>query len=264
MADDAPDLVATGLALIRTLQLRRPPERVLGAIAEHAVAGVPGAESASVAARRRPSRWEILAHAGHPARLLDEAQVRAGDGPAVACTPPPGDAADAAGQVLHIEDTATGSRRWPAFRDAAAGLGIRSVLVCRLWDDRERLGSLSLCAEAPGAFGADSVRAAGLFAGHAALALSHGTLVDSLQAGLLSRQRIGEATGILMERYKIGPREAFAMLVTTSQRLNTKLRDIAAQVVETDRSPHEFNAVRPGQAPHPVGSREADDPPAAV
>lgn len=272
MADDAPaDLVAAGQSLIRALQLRRAPELALGAVAEHAVKGVPGAESASVAVRRRRPHWQVLAHTGGPAGSLDEAQIRTGTGPAVECAlrlRVPAAGSDGSGQVLHISDTTTGCRRWPGFADTAAGLGIRSILVCRLWGERERLGSLSLYASSPGAFGPGAVRAAELFAGHASLALSHAALVESLQAGLLSRQRIGEATGMLMERYRVGSREAFAMLVTASQRLNTKLRDIAERVVDTDRSPQEFAdapvAGRPGRERHHVGSRDSEDPPAAV
>jgi AmiR/NasT family two-component response regulator len=57
------------------------------------------------------------------------------------------------------------------------------------------------------------------------------------EAGLLtaldSREMIGQAKGILMERYKITGVEAFGLLVASSQAVNRKLRDVAEHLVTT-------------------------------
>jgi AmiR/NasT family two-component response regulator len=58
-------------------------------------------------------------------------------------------------------------------------------------------------------------------------ALTH---VAQLEDALESRDVIGQAKGVLMERYQTGPDEAFAELVSQSQRLNVKLRRIAELV----------------------------------
>jgi GAF domain-containing protein len=255
MADGtAANLATACLALARALHSRMSPAQALTTVAEHAAAGVPGADSAAVAVLRRGTGWRSLAHTDLPARMLDGAQVRSGVGPAVqsAPLPPVGAGRETGAQVVpplvHVADTSARCGRWPGFADAAAGLGIRSVLVCRLWGERERLGSLSLYSRLPGNFDDASEQAAAVFGGYASMALAQAAVVDSLKAGLASRQVIGEATGILMERYKSSSAEAFAMLVAASQRLNTKLRAIALRVVETGRSPQEFT-------PAPTSSR---------
>lgn len=242
MADDASaDLAAACLALVRALQPWPPPTRALALVAEHAAAAVPGADCASVAVLQRGTEWRIVAHTDERARVVERARLRSGDGPEPETVGVPGSGtARAAASVVRVADTAGPRARWTRFSAAADVQGVRSALVCPLWSEREQLGALSLYSTVPHAFDDASADAAALFGGYASLALSHGALVDSLRAGLASRQSIGEATGILMERYKVRSAEAFEMLVAASQRLNTKLRDIATRVVETDRSPQEL------------------------
>lgn len=60
----------------------------------------------------------------------------------------------------------------------------------------------------------------------------YGRTRDALHQALTSRQVIGQATGILMERYGIGEDAAFAFLVRASSTSNTELRDIAQEVVD--------------------------------
>ncbi|GAA1309732.1 hypothetical protein GCM10009634_75020 [Saccharothrix xinjiangensis] len=54
-----------------------------------------------------------------------------------------------------------------------------------------------------------------------------------------TRDLIGQAKGILMERHKITADEAFAMLVRSSQSANTKLRDVADHLVRIGQLPPE-------------------------
>ena len=55
----------------------------------------------------------------------------------------------------------------------------------------------------------------------------------NLQIALASRDVIGQAKGILMERLKLPPEAAFDALRRSSQRLNEKLREVARRVAET-------------------------------
>jgi AmiR/NasT family two-component response regulator len=71
-----------------------------------------------------------------------------------------------------------------------------------------------------------------LFASHAALALDAVEIVGSLSRAVATRQVIGEAVGVIMERYQIDSQRAFAFLTRTSQQSNVKLRDVAAQIVD--------------------------------
>lgn len=79
-----------------------------------------------------------------------------------------------------------------------------------------------------------------ILAAHASLAaravgerVSLERLGEQLELALLSRDVIGQAKGILMERLKTTPDEAFEILRRSSQRLNIKLREVARTLAET-------------------------------
>ena len=57
--------------------------------------------------------------------------------------------------------------------------------------------------------------------------------VAGLEVALLTRDVIGQAKGILMERYRITADEAFERLRTASQHKNRKLRDLAEELAST-------------------------------
>ncbi|CAA9423524.1 MAG: hypothetical protein AVDCRST_MAG35-2142, partial [uncultured Quadrisphaera sp.] len=73
---------------------------------------------------------------------------------------------------------------------------------------------------------------ADLFAAHAAIALGNARERATLNEALQSRKVIGEAIGILMERYDMNEDRAFAFLVRASSHGNVKLRDIAQELVD--------------------------------
>jgi AmiR/NasT family two-component response regulator len=68
---------------------------------------------------------------------------------------------------------------------------------------------------------------------HAAVAMDKVRAVTSLTDALASRQIIGQAIGIVMHTYTINESAAFNYLVRVSQTTNTKLREVAAQVIRT-------------------------------
>ncbi len=59
------------------------------------------------------------------------------------------------------------------------------------------------------------------------------TTVDHLNEALSTRKVIGQAIGIAMERYGIDETRAFEFLIRVSQTSNTKLRDVATEIVES-------------------------------
>lgn len=61
--------------------------------------------------------------------------------------------------------------------------------------------------------------------------------MGNLREALQSRELIGQAQGILMERERITADQAFDVLRRASQHLNRKLRDVAENVVTTGQSP---------------------------
>ncbi len=54
-----------------------------------------------------------------------------------------------------------------------------------------------------------------------------------MKMALLSRDVIGQTKGILMERLKLTPEDAFEALRLASQRLNIKLHAVASGLAET-------------------------------
>ncbi len=130
--------------------------------------------------------------------------------------------------------------RWPRFSPEAARLGIRSALAYRLSVKGETVGALQLYAHLPAAFSAID-RAQGLvFATYAGLALAQASAqaaeesrIENLYAALSSREIIGQAQGILMERERITADQAFQLLRHSSQHLNRKLRAVAQEIVDT-------------------------------
>lgn len=139
-------------------------------------------------------------------------------------------------QTVLIPDTRD-EVRWPDFALRAASLGIYSVLVAPLVGARATVGVVSWYATAPRAFDEGDAGAAAAFATHAGIALAQSVLEANLRVGLQTREEIGRAVGILMERHRVTAADAFGMLVVASQHAHRKLRDVAAWMNETGEDP---------------------------
>ena len=109
----------------------------------------------------------------------------------------------------------------------------------QLYVDEDDLGALNLYARTPGSFDEESERVGVLFASHAAIAYDAARTQSGLHRSAATRQLIGQAQGILMERHKIIPDRAFALLVAASQSGNVKLREIAEQLVQSGALPRQ-------------------------
>ena len=72
-----------------------------------------------------------------------------------------------------------------------------------------------------------------LFAHQSAVALDYARQVDQLQEAVKSRQVIGQAVGMVMERYSVDEARAFGFLTRLSSHENMKLRLVAEQLVKT-------------------------------
>lgn len=130
-----------------------------------------------------------------------------------------------------VEDMAT-DERWPRWGPAAAELGLRSILAVRLFTNGQTHGALNLYASTPRRFDADDVAVAHIYATHASVALAAARQEENLRRAVDARHLVGQAQGILMERYDLDADRAFEVMRRYSQVSNTKLRTIAEQVVE--------------------------------
>jgi GAF domain-containing protein len=216
-------------------------EEVLARIVTAAVDMTGGADLASLSVLvaggiRTPAYTDPLA------LHLDEAQYDTGEGPFVAT------ALGGHLPYLGVSDLAS-HPGWPTFRLLAANQGIRAVLSLGVFTsgpagsqrgrppDWRTLGALNLYARRPGAFDHNARDVGLLLAAHAAVALAATAQASQLREALRSRDVIGQAKGILMERRKLTAEQAFEVLRRTSQRLNIKLRDVAARIAATGAEP---------------------------
>jgi GAF domain-containing protein len=155
-------------------------------------------------------------------------QLEIGEGPCLAAF---------AEQVsMLVPDTAT-EERWPVWAGKMAALGLRCVLSIPIQTGGNTFGALNLVSDTPDVFETDDEAVAHILARHAAVALSNARQEASLWQAVDARKLIGQAQGILMERYGVDDDRAFAILRRYSQDNNLKLRDVAKQLIETRRLP---------------------------
>jgi len=165
---------------------------------------------------------------------IDALQHRGGEGPCLDAV--------AHGGTVYADDLADDAR-WARFGTEATAAGVRSVLALSL-PAKGTQGALNLYARYPRAFGVIDRAKGLLLCALAGLALSSAEAhddevrrLDNLQSALATRVVIGQAQGILIERERIMPDQAFDILRRASQHLNIKLRDVAQTLVDTGERP---------------------------
>jgi GAF domain-containing protein len=214
--------------LARALHVRNAElQPTLDAIASAAVSMLSPARYAGLTVF---SRGELIprASAGGPPLLLDRLQQGLGDGPC---------ASAARDQSAVLIDDTRQDQRWPVFCTEAARLNVRSMLCVPLWVHERCLGALSLYSGQAAAFSDLHERVATLLATFAALALAEAQRAGQMHDALGNRDVIGQAKGILMERYGVTADAAFGVLSRVSQAENMKLAEIARRLVETGKLP---------------------------
>ena len=218
-------LVAVASDLARSLQVvHGDVEATLQMITARMVEGVPGAQHAGITLVTEGGRLESRATTGPLPEKVDALQGESGQGPCLQAL--------WSERTVQVTDMAT-ETRWPLFASRALEVGVASMLCFQLFVRGHTLGGLNLHAEQPRAFTQESVRTGRVFATHAAIALSAALEQEHLRAAVDSHTVVGQATGIVMERYRIPAEEALEVLSRASQDTNTRLRRVAESVVTT-------------------------------
>jgi AmiR/NasT family two-component response regulator len=138
-----------------------------------------------------------------------------------------------------VVDDYQAETRWPDFIAAAlAQTSVRSSLSIQLFTDDSELGALNLYSEHAGNFTAHIEELALVIAAHAAVRLSGARRGRQFRTALATRDIIGQAKGIIMERYNTNAVYAFRLLVQLSQDRNESLAQIAEALVDKDHPPH--------------------------
>jgi hypothetical protein len=234
------ELASSFADIARTLFVERTVAGTLQRIVDFAQATVVGCDAASISlltgnAIATPVCSSPIAFE------IDHFQYEFGEGPCLdAITTVP---------ILYSPDL-TDDDRWPTFGPMAVSMGMRSLMSCRL-SSEVTLGSLNLYARLPDAYGTVDRTTAIIFASHAGIALGAAEILadatlsldteirraENLEIALTTREVIGQAEGILIERERLTPEQAFDVLRKASQNMNLRLRDLAQYVVDTGEVP---------------------------
>lgn len=219
----------TGVDVPRDLHQSRDPGERMQAGVDLVVALIPACDHAGITLVTGKSISAGAASDGVVARA-DEIQHDLGQGPCV-------DVARWENRYLYAADLKI-ETRWPQWsRQVRDELGVQSLLSMLLFTHERSFGAMNLYSGRPQAFSADDFAIAETLAAHLAVAVSDGKEIHDRGTSMASRTVIGQAEGILMERYKIGPTEAFAFLRRASQDTNRKLVQLAGELVETRQLP---------------------------
>lgn len=140
-----------------------------------------------------------------------------------------------------VRDTASESR-WPEWATKVLDLGVRSVLDVPLQTSGGTVGVLGLYSVEPDAFGPDDEAIARILARHASVAVATARREENLVIAVDARKLVGQAMGILMERYNLDADRAFQVLQRYSQQTNTKLHDVAQKLIDNRSLPSSKSA----------------------
>ena len=220
------------IRMARELSTRLEPgdlDQTLRRTTEAAVAVLPEVDHASITVKHADGRLETVAPTSDILIGLDAAQYELREGPCY----------DAAVDVAHrtAPDLAN-DERYRSYGPVAVAAGIRAQAGIRLFETpQDAQGALNLYSQSLGAF--QDVQLAELFRHQAATAIRYANEVEDLREAMLTRQVIGQAVGIIMERYELPDARAFAFLTRLSNEQNVKLRLIAQELVAASEHRHD-------------------------
>ena len=196
-------------------------DEALRAITMAAIASIPGADEASITVVTA-SQIDTPVAVGDGAATCDDLQRELGEGPCVRSAID--DTTIVVADMRHDD-------RWPRFAAGAQRVGVASMLCYTLYMDGSDFAALNLHGHSPNCFDEQSLSMTELFAAHCSIAFDAVREKEQLRRALSSRDLIGQAKGMLMERYQIDSDAAFLLLARLSQESNTKLVEVATDVV---------------------------------
>jgi hypothetical protein len=197
-------------------------DQTLERITAAAVEVLPDVEFASITVKHADGKLETFAPTDDLLLGVDAAQYELQEGPCYA----------AAVETVHVTSPyLSQDSRFPRYAPVAVAVGIEAQAGIRLFDARGANGALNLYSLRPGAF--EDLGALGeLFTHQSAMALAYARQVTQLQDAVRTRQLIGQAVGVTMERFGLDEARAFGFLARLSQDNNIKLRVVAERLLE--------------------------------
>ncbi|MGO4359986.1 ANTAR domain-containing protein [Terrabacter sp. RAF57] len=207
-------------------------DAILLRIAETAVSTVAGCRMASVTVGE-DGTYRTASTTDASASAVDQAQYDAREGPCLDAMAAP---------IVYAKSFP--DNRWPTLSSRPADLGAHSAASYRLATvtqaARSSGASLNTYGAEPDAFSEEAQQIGLILAAHASMASRAvrerdglADVAENLHKALLNRDVIGQAKGILMERLKLTPEDAFDALRQASNLLNEKLHRVALTLAET-------------------------------
>lgn len=218
----------------RDINSPRDLDSTLDAIVDTAAQSLSGVDHVGISIAYRDGKVETKAGSDQLVWELDQLQYDLGEGPCLHSIK---------AEPVTIVNQLRHEQRWPNYTPEAVSRGVKAQMGLQLYIENETLGGLNLYSTEADAIDPDVQHTAELFAAHAALALGRATRESQLSDAMATRKAIGQAIGILMERYQINEERAFQFLVRASSTSNIKLRDIAQELI--DLAEEKYTAASP-------------------
>ena len=226
------------------LQDHRTLSEAVDQIVEFAITAV-GCDSANLLFVHGAGRIEAMASTDATAERIAQIVVEFGEGPTLDLPAEPGSQI-----VVHNAQTET---RWPQWSRELVGLGVHSALCTRLATNASLIGALNLYAREPLGFNRNDVAVAHILARHASVALAASRQQYAFAQEIDARKRVGQAQGILMERFGLDPDQAFELLGRYAKKHRMKLIEAAQELVTGRELPPvpTASSIRQGQPRRP-------------
>jgi GAF domain-containing protein len=210
--------------LARTIASPRSLDEVLAGVTAAAKELIPGVDAAGVLLIAKGDVFRSLATTSDLPHELDILQMKFDEGPCRQA---------ALEDVVVRTDDFREEKRWPQYSPACVEIGVLSGLSFKLYTADRTAGALNLFGSEPRRWDTEAETIGMVLAAHAASAVLASREGEQLKSALSSRDRIGQAKGIIMQRYKVDDVQAFELMRRLSQDSNTRLVDIAQQVIDT-------------------------------
>jgi GAF domain-containing protein len=199
-------------------------EPTVARFADLAVRYVDGVDAGGAVLVLGRTDWQPVSEPGTPAGIIEKRHIDLGDGPAMQA------ARDQ--QIVRIPDLAT-ETRWPEFAASFAALPVRTMVCLPLYTHIHTWGGLMLLANRPEQLGREAEAAGAILATHIAMTLDALHQDRHYRSALGSRDIIGQAKGVLMERFGVDAVAAFALLTRLADESHRPVVVVAKDFLES-------------------------------
>jgi GAF domain-containing protein len=203
------------------LEHERTPEQMIQKVCDLSVQLL-DADSAGILVARTRRDVETPVATGPHVDDAHQLQAKFDEGPCL-------DAIE--GRATYVSGDVSTDERWPQWGPAATELGFHSVVGVNLASRTRGYGSLNVYAKRVGAFDDRSAELVEMLGAHATAAFAAAQREEGLEKALETRTVIGQAQGILMQKFDIDADSAFSFLRRISQHENIRLASVAEAIV---------------------------------